>query len=286
MAVFATASPFRAGLSRQFKLIRSGQKTRWNSSTPNSKTASTSSSTPPGTAKPSDPIPVPNTVAPLPLWQRLGPLTRAAEAYGRAQRKRPYVTQIASTLVVYLAADISAQNMSGNEYDPSRTARSLTIGGLSAVPAYKWFMWLAHSFNFASSRLLSIATKVVVNQLCFVPVFNSYFFGMQALLSGQSFEHAIDHIKRTVPTSFVNSWKLWPAVTAINFAFVPMEYRSVFGGVVGVGWQTYLAFLNRQAELQEEREQLKVLPQAAPRAPARNATGELGLDVKPQKMKA
>src|SRR6478609_3339822 len=38
-------------------------------------------------------IPVPNTITTLPLWQRLGPLTRAAEGYARAQRKRPYWTQ-------------------------------------------------------------------------------------------------------------------------------------------------------------------------------------------------
>ena len=85
-----------------------------------------------------DPIPVPNTVAPLPFWQRLGPLTRAGQAYARSQRRRPWVTQFASTLVIYLCADISAQRMSGNDYDPKRTARSLVIGGGASIPSYTW----------------------------------------------------------------------------------------------------------------------------------------------------
>jgi hypothetical protein len=112
-------------------------------------------------------------------------------------------------------------------------------------------MFLSHNFNYAS-RILSLGTKIVVNQLCFAPIFNSYFFGMQALLAGENLVEVWDRIRRTVPTSLVNSVKLWPAVTAFSFTFVPMEYRSVFAGVIAVGWQTYLSYLNRIAEQEEE----------------------------------
>ena len=74
---------------------------------------------------------------------------------------------------------------------------------------------------------------------------------MQALLAGEGVEEVLGRIRRTVPVSFVNSLKLWPAVTAFSFAFVPMEYRSIFAGVIAVGWQTYLSFLNRVAEDEE-----------------------------------
>jgi hypothetical protein len=86
------------------------------------------------------PIPVPGTVVPLSFWQKLGPLTRAGEAYGRAQRRRPWVTQTATAVVIYLCADISAQRMSGKEYDPKRTARSMFIGALAAIPNYTWYV--------------------------------------------------------------------------------------------------------------------------------------------------
>ncbi|KAK3390717.1 hypothetical protein B0H63DRAFT_429364 [Podospora didyma] len=192
-------------------------------------------------------IPTPNNVPTLPFWQRLGPFTRAAQAYGRAQRKRPLTTQLCSSLVIYFCSDISAQYMGKREYDPVRTGRSLIIGAISSMPSYKWFVWLSTSFNYPS-RLLSLATKVIVNQLCFTPIFNTYFFGMQALLAGENLGEIWTRIKRTVPTSFLNSCKLWPAVTAFSFTFIPLEYRSLFAGVIAVGWQTYLSFLNRQAE--------------------------------------
>ena len=117
------------------------------------------------------------------------------------------------------------------------------------------FMFLNNNFNY-SSRILSLATKVTVNQIVFTPIFNSYFFGMQALLSGDSLPEVWDRIKRTVPTSMINSCKLWPAVTAFSFTFIEPQYRSIFAGVIAIGWQTYLSILNRRAEAQELQERL------------------------------
>jgi hypothetical protein len=83
-------------------------------------------------------IPVPATVANVPLWQRLGPLSRGFQAYGRSQRKRPYATQFCSSLVIYFLGDLSAQNINGDEYDPKRTLRALVISAGSSIPSYKW----------------------------------------------------------------------------------------------------------------------------------------------------
>ena len=91
-------------------------------------------------------------------------------------------------------------------------------------------MFLGRSFNYAS-KTLSLGTKVVVNQMVFTPVFNFYFFGMQSLLSGDGMVEVWERIKRTVPTSFINSWKLWPAVTAFNFTFIQPQFRAVFAGM-------------------------------------------------------
>jgi hypothetical protein len=83
-------------------------------------------------------IPVPNTVATLPIWHRLGPLSKGFQAYGRNQRKRPYTTQFISSLFIYFLGDLSAQNINGDEYDPARTLRALIISAGSSIPSYKW----------------------------------------------------------------------------------------------------------------------------------------------------
>ncbi|MCJ1330735.1 hypothetical protein MMC10_007421 [Thelotrema lepadinum] len=212
----------------------------------------TPSSTP-SSASPSATTPQPPSKPPL--HQRLGLLTTLFNAYGSTQRRRPYLTNFFAALVIYLLGDLSAQYLgSASTYDPQRTARNLTIGGIASIPAYRWFLYLSTSFNFPS-KIVSIAVKVAVNQAVFAPTFNTYYFSMQALLSGATLEETWERVKGTVPTSVLNSFKLWPAVTAFNFTFVPMEYRAVFAGGVAIGWQTYLSWLNWRAEIAKgERE--------------------------------
>ncbi|KAJ5987511.1 hypothetical protein N7451_011876 [Penicillium sp. IBT 35674x] len=208
---------------------------------------------------------------------KAGPVGRLGRRYARAQKERPYQTQLWSSIVIYLCGDLSAQlffppdqpapandnqDVSkpyaevkdeddkkpgfGSSYDPWRTVRHLIVGAGSSIPSYNWFWFLHNNFNF-SSKLLSILTKVTVQQIVFTPVFNTYFFSVHSLLAGATFEETWERLKKALPVSISNSVKLWPAVTAFSFMYVPPEYRNVFSGVIAVGWQTYLSWLNQKA---------------------------------------
>lgn len=61
----------------------------------------------------------------------------------------------------------------------------------------------------------------------------------------------VDTLKKTIPTAYINSCKLWPAVTAVNFWFVPLEFRALFGGAIAVGWNGYLSFLSQRANRED-----------------------------------
>ncbi|KAL4909638.1 hypothetical protein BDW74DRAFT_143443 [Aspergillus multicolor] len=205
---------------------------------------------------------------------KASPLGRMGRSYSRFQEKRPYTTQICSSIVIYLCGDLSAQFFfppeapaqkstgSGREssedavqetggYDPWRTLRHLTVGIGSSIPSYNWFMFLHNNFNF-TSKFLSILTKVVVQQAVFTPVFNTYFFSVHSLLSGASLEETWERLKVALPRSIVNSAKFWPMVTAFSFMYVPPQFRNVFSGCIAVGWQTYLSWLNQKAAREVE----------------------------------
>lgn len=94
-----------------------------------------------------------------------------------------------------------------------------------------------------------------MNQTLFTPLFNTYFFGLHSLLSGASVAETVTRIQNTVPISVVNSCKIWPAVTAFMFAFVPVQYRNIFGGSIAIGWQAYLSLLNQRAARKEGGEE-------------------------------
>ena len=123
----------------------------------------------------------------------------------------------------------------------------LSIGALASIPGYKWFMFLGTHFNYGST-VTSITIKVLIQQFFFAPIFNTYFFGMQAILSGAPPSKVIERVKGAVPESVISSAKFWPAVTALNFTVIPAHLRFAFSGVFAVVWQTYLSFLNRKEE--------------------------------------
>lgn len=191
------------------------------------------------------------TALTVPVWRRLGPVTRFIDGYSRSQAKRPYWTQVVSALVIFFAADLSAQNISGAEYDPLRTARSLIIGAAAAIPQFKWFIFLSKNFNY-KSKPLSLLAKVLFNQVTFAVAFPAYFFTGQALLAGENMQRTVERLKDTMGPVWFNSWKVWPLTTAIAITYIPLGYRALFSGVVAIGWQTYLSWMNRQAELVEE----------------------------------
>jgi protein Mpv17 len=180
---------------------------------------------------------------PGPIWIWTEPLN----SYSRLHSRRPYTLQIISATIIYLIGDLFAQSVAPtppleaaassppddtlkkSTYDPARTVRALIIGSSAAVPGYHWFLYLAQNFNY-KSKVISIVVKVLINQVVFTPIFNSYFFGMQSALSGASLRDIVERIKHTVPRSWINSWKIWPAVTAFSFTFVRVELRGLFAG--------------------------------------------------------
>lgn len=85
-------------------------------------------------------VSTPNVIPTLSVWQRLGPISTGINAYARAQQKRPYVTQLFSSLVIYFCGDLSAQRIGDEEYNPWRAIRSMITGGICSIPSYKWYV--------------------------------------------------------------------------------------------------------------------------------------------------
>lgn len=84
-------------------------------------------------------IATPTEIMTRPVWQRLGPFSEIIAGYAGAQTRRPWATQLCTSLVVYLCGDLTAQYIDGEEYNPFRTLRHLTIGGIISIPSYTWY---------------------------------------------------------------------------------------------------------------------------------------------------
>lgn len=183
-----TTTPYRSNLQRTPRRHQRNQSSKTSESPSSPESANAQNNTPspdspsPSTSTPSGTVAsAPGASTPLVTNTNTGSnnasrsirqvleqsaLGRLGRTYTRVQERRPYVTQVCSSVVVYLCGDLSAQLLfpsdspspasasdklkeeeearrsedvtGGGGYDPWRTLRHLVVGVGSSIPAYKW----------------------------------------------------------------------------------------------------------------------------------------------------
>jgi protein Mpv17 len=89
----------------------------------------------------------------------------------------------------------------------------------------------------------SVAIKVAIDQICWCPVFMTVFFTYLGLVNGDSFATIGAKIKNDLFTACQGSWKVWPLVHTVNFAFVSSKYRLLFINGVQVAFNMFLSII-------------------------------------------
>ena len=68
-----------------------------------------------------------------------------------------------------------------------------------------------------------------------------------AVLNGRTFTAARDHAGAIVGTAFTSGLKFWTLINGLIFAFVPLEFRVLWGNLAAVGWGAYISMLASNA---------------------------------------
>jgi len=85
------------------------------------------------------------------------------------------------------------------------------------------------------------AIKFALDQTLGALINTVLFIAGMGLLKGQSVDLVMEAVKRDTMTLIFAGQKLWPAVSLISFTLVPLEYRTAFGGIIGIFWGIYLS---------------------------------------------
>lgn len=103
------------------------------------------------------------------LWyQRLGPISHFIVWFDRTQARRPLITQLCTSLCVYLTGDLLAQNIGDEPYDSKRTLRHLTVGAVASIPGYHWYIFqTTFPTNSLAYRRIQVHVFRLTFQLCF-----------------------------------------------------------------------------------------------------------------------
>ncbi|KAK7693273.1 hypothetical protein QCA50_002840 [Cerrena zonata] len=177
-------------------------------------------------------------------------------AFNASLVRRPMLTQCATSLTLFAAGDVVAQQLiekkGFDKHDFARTARLGFYGGALFGPLVtKWFQ-LLNRLKF-SSPTKAVAYRVYLDQFVFTPGVVAFFFGSMTLLEGKSFGDASDKIQEAYVPTLIRNWGVFIPTQVINFAFVPHHLRFVVVGVVSLFWNTYLSSVNAQKQTGEEQ---------------------------------
>lgn len=102
----------------------------------------------------------------------------------------------------------------------------------------------------ASSNLLLVIKKVVVNQICMSPILNSLFFiwvgatrgGLDTNIQDKT-ELILRKITQDLVPTMKRSFGYWGVINIANFSVVPQRYQLLFTNIGFVLWFAYLSFV-------------------------------------------
>mmetsp|Transcript_9917 Transcript_9917/g.13570 ORF Transcript_9917/g.13570 Transcript_9917/m.13570 type:complete len:149 (+) Transcript_9917:497-943(+) len=127
---------------------------------------------------------------------------------------------------------------------------------MNGICLHYWYRFLDKIIGNSMKNKVGVVLKVFADQLVYAPLSILAFFSFAAVLENEKSSDAIDALVVKVKFNFLHTLiadcTMWPLVNAINFRFIPLNYRPSFVGLAQLIWQTYLstaARLNNEASL-------------------------------------
>ncbi|CAG9989272.1 unnamed protein product [Clonostachys byssicola] len=190
--------------------------------------------------------------------------SRLFQAYNSALTRRPLLTQSVTAASLYAVGDVIAQGVSASaqieksKWDWERTLRMTAIGGFALGPTMAvWYRLLQRRIQL-STHTRSVLARVLADQAIFAPgsIVGLYYLTELLQPSTGTIQKRLSAAQQSVENSFtqvlLKNYTLWPAVSYLNFFYVPLQYRLLVSNTVAIFWSAYLSFTVNRVESGEE----------------------------------
>lgn len=178
-------------------------------------------------------------------------MSRLWSSYNRLLETRPLLTKAITSLVGFTAGDVLAQKFvseSDEPYDFMRTARLGSFGFFIHGTTGHYFYGMLDS-KLPGTKPVTVATKVLIDQTIWNPIFGLMFFGYLNAVEGKSLNDYVAKIQADLKTAVMGSWAVWVPAHTINFAFIPPAQRLLYINSIQIGYNVFLSFLgNKKVE--------------------------------------
>ncbi|GMK54340.1 hypothetical protein CspeluHIS016_0109260 [Cutaneotrichosporon spelunceum] len=185
---------------------------------------------------------------------------RLLARYLGALQTRPLRTKMITSMCLFATGDSLAQfgiegrpfpwsKRDGDDdkkvenWDPIRAARLMFYGCFVFAPlAHNWINLLERA-KFPS-RLKTLGARVALDQVVWGPFIVCLFWTANGFLEGKSPTEVKAKLEMAFVPVYTKSLMVFGPTALVNFAFVPLQHRLLVGQSVGLGWNTYLSYLN------------------------------------------
>eukprot|EP01092_Planopodium_desertum_P008246 TRINITY_DN34266_c0_g1_i1.p1 TRINITY_DN34266_c0_g1~~TRINITY_DN34266_c0_g1_i1.p1 ORF type:complete len:191 (+),score=12.33 TRINITY_DN34266_c0_g1_i1:48-620(+) len=175
----------------------------------------------------------------VPLHSRLWML------YNLALQVKPFQTKLATSLVLDTLSDIFSQLVLQRKrhWDYKRTLKMSSFTLIINPIIQGWYKLL---FSLIKDPSFSgTIFRVLLDQTLFSFFINALFVTYMSVYEGERDVSVIwDDVKKRTPQYVKAGWLVWPAALLISFRFVPEQFRTLFGTLVGFCWSCYLTIKN------------------------------------------
>ncbi|KAJ3045859.1 hypothetical protein HDV00_006123 [Rhizophlyctis rosea] len=218
--------------------------------------------------------------------QSINPLTRAWKRYLDLLETRPLPTKAISAFVIGAVGDVIAQSIDPSHPHESATHPDSSSSSSSSKPATRGFHWdkertlrlslyglvfgapITHGwYKILDRRLgagmdLSTALKkVAADQTIAAAPLTAFFFAVNSAAEGLDYNQIKNRLETNLWPTMKANWAIWPAALALNFWLVPLKLRVLVVNILGLGWGTYLSFVQHK---QQDTHQKTKLPDPYP----------------------
>lgn len=167
---------------------------------------------------------------------------------------------------INIAADFNEQVLikrrTKETYNKGKTLRiAATATFVTSPMLYAWVRFIEKVIP--GKTLMCVCRKVLADTFCFAPVVITSFYVSTNILELKS--DLMAEWKQKFLTTWTTGMCYWPFVQGINFAFIPVQYKTcVYTPVASFIWMNYLCFMKEQKVVGVDEDEDSSIAQALP----------------------
>jgi protein Mpv17 len=164
---------------------------------------------------------------------------------------QPLLTKALTSLTGFTAGDILAQcfvEPADKPYDVMRTIRLGSFGFLIHGTTGHYFYGMLDS-KLPGTAPLTVASKVLIDQTIWNPIFGCMFFGYLNVMEGKTFADLQKKLNADLKTAVMGSWAVWVSSYLSSHAFdasIAMPHPSLMLFSTGTGPHSELCLHSSQ----------------------------------------